>query len=69
LTGDKHMLAGMLSLSHSEQQESVERIHQLMAQGMGSGEAIACVAQEIRQKHQSEQVTLLFDDEESQSHW
>ncbi|NIG88287.1 YoaH family protein [Serratia symbiotica] len=63
------MPAGMLSLSHSEQQEAVERIHQLMAQGMGSGEAIACVAQEIRQKHQSEQVTLLFDDEESQSHW
>ncbi|BBI91270.1 hypothetical protein SSYM_1914 [Serratia symbiotica str. Tucson] len=41
----------MLSLSHSEQQEAVERIHQLMAQGMGSGEAIACVAQEIRQKN------------------
>lgn len=63
------MLAGMLSLSHSKQQEAVERSHQLMAQDMGSGEAIACVAQEIRQKHQSEEVTLLFDDEESQSHW
>ncbi|NIG62593.1 MAG: YoaH family protein [Serratia symbiotica] len=56
------MLAGMQSLSYSEQQEAVERIHQLMAQGMCSGEAIACVAQEIRQKHQSEEITLLFDD-------
>lgn len=40
------MLAGMQSLSHSEQQEAVERIRQSMAQGMGSCEAIACVAQE-----------------------
>ncbi|AHG22142.1 hypothetical protein Z042_22815 [Chania multitudinisentens RB-25] len=58
------MLAGMPSLSHQEQQEAAERIHQLMEQGMSSGEAIACVAQEIREKHQGDQVTVLFDDEE-----
>ncbi|CAI0763711.1 Uncharacterized protein conserved in bacteria [Serratia entomophila] len=58
------MLAGMPSLSHSEQQEAVERIHQLMEQGMSSGEAIARVAQEIREKHQGDRVTVLFDDEE-----
>lgn len=60
------MLAGMPSLSHQEQQEAAERIQQLMAQGMSSGEAIARVAQEIREKHQGDQVTLLFDDEEEE---
>jgi uncharacterized protein YoaH (UPF0181 family) len=63
------MHASTLSLSHSEQQEAVERIHQLMAKGMGSSEAIACVAQEIRKKYKSEHVTLLFEDKEYQSHW
>ena len=58
------MFAGMPSLSHQEQQEAAERIHQLMEQGMSSGEAIARVAQEIREKHQGDQVTVLFDDEE-----
>lgn len=43
------MLAGMPSLSHLEQQEAADRIHQLMEQGMSSGEAIARVAQEIRE--------------------
>ena len=38
------MLAGMPSLSHEEQQEAVERIHQFMSEGMSSGEAIALVA-------------------------
>lgn len=42
------MLSGIPALNHEEQQEAVERIHQLMAQGMSSGEAIAIVAQEIR---------------------
>lgn len=60
------MLAGMPSLSHQEQQEAAERIHQLMEQGMSSGEAIARVAQEIREKHQGDQVTVLFDDEEEE---
>lgn len=60
------MLAGMPSLSHEEQQEAAERIHLLMEQGMSSGEAIARVAQEIREKHQGDQVTVLFDDEEDE---
>ncbi|MFZ1875279.1 YoaH family protein [Serratia sp. D1N4] len=60
------MLAGMPSLSHQEQQEAAERIHHLMAQGMSSGEAIARVAQEIREKHQGDRVTALFDDDEEE---
>ena len=58
------MLAGMPSLSHLEQQEAADRIHQLMEQGMSSGEAIARVAQEIREKHQCDQVSVMFDDED-----
>ncbi|OMQ24409.1 YoaH family protein [Serratia oryzae] len=61
------MLAGMPSLSHQEQQEAAERIHYLMEQGMSSGEAIARVAQEIREKHQGDRVTALFDDEEEET--
>lgn len=61
------MLAGMPSLSHQEQQEAAERIHHLMEQGMSSGEAIARVAQEIREKHQGGRVTALFDDEEEEA--
>ncbi|WON78321.1 YoaH family protein [Serratia sp. UGAL515B_01] len=60
------MLAGMPSLSHQEQQEAAERIHHLMEQGMSSGEAIALVAQEIREKHQGDRVTVMFEDEQEQ---
>lgn len=60
------MLAGMPSLSHQEQQEAADRIHEMMGQGMSSGEAIARVAQEIREKHQGDQVSVLFDDEEEE---
>lgn len=60
------MLAGMPSLSHQEQQEAADRIHEMMEQGMSSGEAIARVAQEIREKHQGDQVSVLFDDEEEE---
>lgn len=60
------MLAGMPSLSHQEQQEAAERIHLLMEQGMSSGEAIACVAQEIREKHQGDRVVAMFDEEEDE---
>lgn len=38
------------SLSHSEQQAAVEKIHALMAQGMSSGEAIKLIAEEIRRE-------------------
>ncbi len=42
----------LLGLTHEQQQEAVEKIQQLMAEGMSSGEAIAFVAQELRQKQQ-----------------
>ncbi|PAV01730.1 YoaH family protein [Arsenophonus sp. ENCA] len=45
------MFSDMPMLNHQEQQEAAERIHQLMADGMSSGEAIALVAKEIRAKH------------------
>ncbi|PXU83870.1 YoaH family protein, partial [Salmonella enterica] len=41
------MFAGLPSLSHEQQQKAVERIQELMSQGMSSGEAIALVAGEI----------------------
>ena len=42
------MFAGLPSLSHEQQQKAVERIHELMAQGISSGQAIALVAEELR---------------------
>ncbi|PHM63816.1 YoaH family protein [Xenorhabdus ishibashii] len=60
------MFSGMPALSHEEQQVAVERIHQLISEGMGSGEAIAIVAQELREKHQNnEQIHVLFEDGEN----
>ncbi len=59
------MFSGMPTLSHEVQQAAVERIHQLMSEGMSSGEAIAIVARELREKHQNhEQVHVLFEDDE-----
>lgn len=40
------MFAGLPSLTHEQQQKAVERIQELMAQGMSSGQAIALVAEE-----------------------
>ncbi|MCA6219469.1 MULTISPECIES: YoaH family protein [Photorhabdus] len=58
------MFSGMPTLSHQEQQRAVEKIQQLMVEGMSSGEAIALVAQEIREQHrEKEQVNVVFDDE------
>ncbi|ANI31831.1 hypothetical protein PL78_18650 [Yersinia entomophaga] len=63
------MLAGMPSLSHQEQQEAVERIHQLMSEGMSSGEAIGLVAEEIRERHKNDpQAMVIFDDEDFEEH-
>ncbi|NOL83236.1 YoaH family protein [Klebsiella pneumoniae] len=45
------MFAGLPSLSHEQQQKAVERIHELMAQGISSGQAIALVAEELRATH------------------
>lgn len=52
------------ALSHAEQQEAVEKIHQLMAQGLSSGQAIAQVAAEIREAKQGQTVPVMFDDED-----
>ncbi|MEQ1977044.1 YoaH family protein [Xenorhabdus sp. SGI240] len=60
------MFSGMPALSHEEQQAAVERIHQLISEGMSSGEAIAIVARKLREKHQHhEQIHVLFEDGEN----
>jgi len=58
------MLTGMPSLSHNEQEQAADRIRQLMENGMSSGEAIATVAEEIRESHKGDRVTAIFDDED-----
>ncbi|AFJ46865.1 YoaH family protein [Shimwellia blattae] len=58
------MFAGLPLLSHEQQQQAVERIQELMTQGMTSGEAIATVAAEIRATHTGERVVALFEDED-----
>lgn len=39
----------LLNLTHEQQQQAVEQIQALMAQGISSGEAIAKVAQQLRE--------------------
>ncbi|WP_230351023.1 YoaH family protein [Lelliottia sp. WAP21] len=60
------MFAGLPSLSHEQQQNAVDRIHELMAQGMSSGEAITVVAQEIRATHTGERIVARFEDEDDE---
>jgi len=60
------MFAGLPSLSHEQQHKAVERIQELMTQGMSSGEAITTVAQEIRATHTGERIVALFDDEDEE---
>lgn len=43
----------LLSLTHEQQQQAVEQIQQLMREGMSSGEAIAYIAQTLREQHTS----------------
>lgn len=57
------MFEGLPALSVQQQQQAVEKIHQLMSQGISSGEAICRVAQEIRQNFQGETIAAWFDDE------
>ncbi|MGF1756507.1 YoaH family protein [Photobacterium sagamiensis] len=48
------------TLNHEEQQKAADRIHEFMAKGMSSGEAILIVANEIREaaaKKQAEQTS------------
>lgn len=58
------MSSGILALKHEQQQQAVERIHELMANGMSSGEAIALVAKEIRATHIGEKINVMFDKED-----
>ncbi|TYL41371.1 YoaH family protein [Dickeya sp. ws52] len=60
------MFAGIPALSHEQQQQAVERIQQLMEDGMSSGQAIAQVAEELRQNHQGARVVARFEDEENE---
>ncbi|AGJ85325.1 MULTISPECIES: YoaH family protein [Klebsiella/Raoultella group] len=58
------MFAGLPSLSHEQQQKAVERIQELMANGMSSGEAIALVASELRATHTGDRIVARFEDED-----
>lgn len=58
------MLNDMPALTHEQQQQAVERIQALMAEGMSSGAAIAHVARELRADHTGERVTLRWEEEE-----
>lgn len=40
----------LLTLNHEQQQQAVEQIQQLMAQGVSSGEAIRIIAEQLRQQ-------------------
>lgn len=61
------MFAGLPSLSHEQQQQAVERIQELMSQGMSSGEAITQVANELRASHTGERIVALFEDEDDEN--
>ncbi|WP_032092714.1 MULTISPECIES: YoaH family protein [Pasteurellaceae] len=45
----------LLGLTHEQQQRAVEKIQQLMQQGLSSGEAIAMVAKALREQHAAQQ--------------
>lgn len=45
----------LLNLTHEQQQAAVEKIQQLMAEGISIGEAIQIVATELRKTHQVEE--------------
>lgn len=48
------MNSELLNLSHEQQQQAVEEIHKLMSEGVSSGEAIAYVAQKLREQQQAQ---------------
>ncbi|MCS4273543.1 MULTISPECIES: YoaH family protein [Raoultella] len=60
------MFAGLPSLSHEQQQKAVERIQELMSQGMSSGEAISLVANELRATHTGDRIVARFEDDEDE---
>lgn len=47
------MQSEFLNLTHEQQQAAVEQIQRLMQQGVSSGEAIARVANALREAHQN----------------
>ena len=49
------MFDDLPTLSHQEQQEAVEEIQKLMAEGMSTAQAIKVVAEQIRERAQHEQ--------------
>lgn len=57
------MFNDMPPLTHAQQQDAVERIQSLMAEGMSSGEAIALVAADLRRQYGSDTVT--YDEHEA----
>lgn len=61
------MITGLPALSHEQQQQAVERIQELMAGGLSSGQAITQVAQEIRQNHTGELIRARFEDEDDEA--
>ena len=61
------MFAGLPSLSHEQQQKAVERIQELMSQGMSSGQAIALVADELRASHTGDRIVARFEMKTSKS--
>ncbi|SFN47282.1 hypothetical protein SAMN05216516_10872 [Izhakiella capsodis] len=58
------MFKGLPALSHDQQQQAVERIQSLMQSGMSSGQAIAQVAQEIRESHSGGMIHARFEEED-----
>ncbi len=60
------MFKGLPALSVQQQQDAVERIHQLIAEGMSSGEAITVVAAEIRETHQGGVSLARFEEDEDE---
>jgi uncharacterized protein YoaH (UPF0181 family) len=49
------MLNDLPTLTHAEQQAAVERIQELMTQGVSTAEAIKIVAQQIREESETKE--------------
>ncbi|UTV30051.1 YoaH family protein [Photobacterium atrarenae] len=56
------MLNNTPTLTHEQQQQAAERIHELMAQGMSSGQAIMMVANEIREADAKQKAQVTDED-------
>ena len=51
-----------LNLTHEQQQQAVEKIQQLMQQGVNSGEAIRLVAEQLRQQAKQQEKQNVWGD-------